>query len=70
AVLLGAADAARRGVGAPLPPAERGDVDRAAAAARAAGRTPWPARSAGGSPSCSAAGVSGPVAASASRPAD
>ncbi|MEW2282955.1 BTAD domain-containing putative transcriptional regulator [Streptomyces sp. NPDC047841] len=35
AMLLGAADAARRGVGAPLPPAERGDVDRVTAAARA-----------------------------------
>ncbi|MEV6612442.1 BTAD domain-containing putative transcriptional regulator [Streptomyces sp. NPDC051051] len=35
-VLLGAADAARRGVGAPLPPAERADVDRIAVAARAA----------------------------------
>lgn len=35
ALLLGAADAARRGVGAPLPPAERGDTDRIAAAARA-----------------------------------
>lgn len=34
AVLLGAANAARRGLGAPLPPAERGDVDRIAAAAR------------------------------------
>ncbi|MGV9268021.1 AfsR/SARP family transcriptional regulator [Kitasatospora sp. NPDC003701] len=34
ALLLGAADAARRGVGAPLPPAERGDTDRIAAAAR------------------------------------
>ncbi|MGW4344184.1 AfsR/SARP family transcriptional regulator [Streptomyces sp. NPDC004690] len=33
--LLGAAHAARRGVGAPLPPAERGDVDRVTAAARA-----------------------------------
>ncbi|MGW8948768.1 AfsR/SARP family transcriptional regulator [Streptomyces sp. NPDC055709] len=36
ALLLGAADAARRGVAAPLPPAERGDVDRVTAAARAA----------------------------------
>ncbi|WP_405923192.1 BTAD domain-containing putative transcriptional regulator [Streptomyces sp. NBC_00035] len=36
ALLLGAADAARRGVGAPLPPAERGDVDRVAAVARVA----------------------------------
>ncbi|MEV8627841.1 BTAD domain-containing putative transcriptional regulator [Streptomyces sp. NPDC051079] len=36
ALLLGAADAARRGVGAPLPPAERGDVDRIAHAALAA----------------------------------
>ncbi|MFB9435873.1 AfsR/SARP family transcriptional regulator [Streptomyces showdoensis] len=36
ALLLGAADAARRGVGAPLPPAERGDVDRIAGAAGAA----------------------------------
>ncbi|MEU9471523.1 BTAD domain-containing putative transcriptional regulator [Streptomyces avermitilis] len=35
-LLLGAADAARRGVGAPLPPAERGDVDRITVAARAA----------------------------------
>ncbi|MGW2709744.1 BTAD domain-containing putative transcriptional regulator, partial [Streptomyces sp. NPDC001356] len=35
ALLLGAADAARRGVGAPLPPAERGDVGRVTAAARA-----------------------------------
>jgi predicted ATPase/DNA-binding SARP family transcriptional activator len=35
ALLLGAADAARRSVGAPLPPAERGDVDRIAAAATA-----------------------------------
>ncbi|WP_232376557.1 BTAD domain-containing putative transcriptional regulator [Amycolatopsis aidingensis] len=34
--LLGAADAARRGVGAPLPPAERGDVDRIGARLRAA----------------------------------
>ncbi|QMU74077.1 AfsR/SARP family transcriptional regulator [Streptacidiphilus sp. P02-A3a] len=34
ALLLGAADAARRGVGAPLPPAERGDTDRIADAAR------------------------------------
>jgi hypothetical protein len=33
--LLGAAAAAREAVGAPLPPAERGDVDRIAAAARA-----------------------------------
>ncbi len=36
ALLLGAADAARRSVGAPLPAAERGDVDRGTAAARAA----------------------------------
>ncbi|MDQ0585418.1 AfsR/SARP family transcriptional regulator [Streptomyces rishiriensis] len=36
ALLLGAADAARRGVGAPLPAAERGDVDRVMTAARAA----------------------------------
>ncbi|MDH2387387.1 BTAD domain-containing putative transcriptional regulator [Streptomyces sp. HNM0663] len=35
ALLLGAADAARREVGAPLPPAERGDVDRVTAGARA-----------------------------------
>lgn len=34
AVLLGAADAARTGAGAPLPPAERGDVDRITGAAR------------------------------------
>ncbi|SFO96152.1 ATP-binding protein [Amycolatopsis rubida] len=34
ALLLGAADAARRSAGAPLPPAERGDVDRIAEAAR------------------------------------
>ncbi|MEW9555084.1 BTAD domain-containing putative transcriptional regulator [Nonomuraea sp. NPDC050783] len=34
-LLLGAADAARRSVGAPLPPAERGDVDRIMAATRA-----------------------------------
>ncbi|GGU50524.1 putative ATPase [Streptomyces cavourensis] len=36
AVLLGAAAAARRTAGAPLPPAERADVDRITAAARAA----------------------------------
>ncbi|MFC7302968.1 BTAD domain-containing putative transcriptional regulator [Streptomyces monticola] len=35
ALLLGAADAARRTVDAPLPPAERGDVDRVTAAATA-----------------------------------
>ncbi|MGW2831076.1 AfsR/SARP family transcriptional regulator [Streptomyces sp. NPDC001286] len=35
ALLLGAADAARREVGAPLPAAERGDVDRVTAEARA-----------------------------------
>ncbi|MFF5439839.1 ATP-binding protein [Streptomyces achromogenes] len=35
ALLLGAADAARRSVGAPLPPAERTDVDRIERAARA-----------------------------------
>ncbi|MGW1992126.1 BTAD domain-containing putative transcriptional regulator [Embleya sp. NPDC001921] len=35
ALLLGAADAARRGVGAPLPPAERLDVDRITATATA-----------------------------------
>ncbi|WP_433247106.1 BTAD domain-containing putative transcriptional regulator [Streptosporangium sp. CA-135522] len=34
--LLGAAAAARQGAGAPLPPVERGDVDRIAAAARKA----------------------------------
>ncbi|QFY14959.1 AAA family ATPase [Nonomuraea phyllanthi] len=34
-LLLGAADAARRSVGAPLPPAERGDVDRIMAVTRA-----------------------------------
>ncbi|MFJ8814731.1 BTAD domain-containing putative transcriptional regulator [Amycolatopsis thermoflava] len=34
--LLGAADHARRSVGTPLPPAERGDVDRIEAKARAA----------------------------------
>lgn len=36
ALLLGAADSARRSVDAPLPPAERGDVDRIASSARAA----------------------------------
>ncbi|MGW0537018.1 AfsR/SARP family transcriptional regulator [Streptomyces sp. NPDC003032] len=36
ALLLGTADAARRSVGAPLPAAERGDVDRIAASAKAA----------------------------------
>ncbi|MBM7440186.1 BTAD domain-containing putative transcriptional regulator [Streptomyces sp. HB132] len=36
AVLLGAAAAARRGAGAPMPPAERADVDRITASARAA----------------------------------
>ncbi|MFH8371045.1 BTAD domain-containing putative transcriptional regulator [Streptomyces sp. NPDC018031] len=36
ALLLGAANAARRGVGAPLPAAERGDVDRITAAVTAA----------------------------------
>ncbi|MFJ3841020.1 AfsR/SARP family transcriptional regulator [Streptomyces sp. NPDC090054] len=36
AALLGSADAARRRAGAPLPPAERADVDRVTAAARTA----------------------------------
>ncbi|MCE0447901.1 hypothetical protein LT493_40540 [Streptomyces tricolor] len=36
ALLLGAAHAARRSVGAPPPPAERGDVDRVTAAAQEA----------------------------------
>ncbi|GAA3545853.1 BTAD domain-containing putative transcriptional regulator [Amycolatopsis ultiminotia] len=36
ALLLGAADSARRGVHAPLPPAERGDVDRITESARSA----------------------------------
>ncbi|MCX5435727.1 BTAD domain-containing putative transcriptional regulator [Streptomyces sp. NBC_00063] len=36
AALLGSADAARRSAGAPLPPAERGDVDRITARATAA----------------------------------
>ncbi|WP_405636841.1 NB-ARC domain-containing protein [Streptomyces sp. NBC_00056] len=36
AALLGAADAARRSAGAPLPPAERGDVDRITARATTA----------------------------------
>ncbi|WP_327129473.1 BTAD domain-containing putative transcriptional regulator [Streptomyces sp. NBC_01727] len=36
ALLLGAADVARRSVGAPLPPAERGDVDRITATATVA----------------------------------
>ncbi|MFD9405875.1 BTAD domain-containing putative transcriptional regulator [Streptomyces sp. NPDC059989] len=36
AALLGAADTARRSAGAPLPPAERGDVDRTTAVARTA----------------------------------
>ncbi|MEV1172759.1 BTAD domain-containing putative transcriptional regulator [Nonomuraea sp. NPDC049784] len=36
ALLLGAADAARRSVGAPLPPAERGDVERITTATTAA----------------------------------
>jgi predicted ATPase/DNA-binding SARP family transcriptional activator len=36
ALLLGAAEAARRSVGAPLPPAERGDVDRITESARSA----------------------------------
>ncbi|MEU3647323.1 BTAD domain-containing putative transcriptional regulator [Lentzea sp. NPDC034063] len=36
ALLLGAADTARRSVDAPLPPAERGDVDRVTEAARSA----------------------------------
>jgi hypothetical protein len=36
AQLLGAAGALRAGVGAPLPPAERGDVDRIASRLRAA----------------------------------
>lgn len=36
ALLLGAADAARRGAGAPLPPGERADVERVASVVRAA----------------------------------
>ncbi|MEV5568915.1 BTAD domain-containing putative transcriptional regulator [Spirillospora sp. NPDC052269] len=36
ALLLGAAGAVRRGVGAPLPPAERGDVDRITSSAASA----------------------------------
>ncbi|GAA4211885.1 BTAD domain-containing putative transcriptional regulator [Actinocatenispora rupis] len=69
AELLGAAAYARESVGAPLPPAERGDVDRITAAARAAltpatFTTAYATGTASGAPGAGVApGSPGPVAA-------